>query len=77
MAKITATIDLCTWKKNIRGTRMLVTKYNNWQDVEADSKKKIQTYAKGVACGLSFKFAKAAVRVRYADGTEEEIFNED
>ena len=54
---------------------MLTTRYSGYQRVEARYKSNIQTFAKGMAYGLGYKFANAAVRINYADGTTEEVFD--
>ena len=80
MAKnISATFDLCTYTENQKtGTKMLSTRYSLWHyNKEFKSKDEARTFAKGMASGLSFKFSKAAIRVSFNDGTQEEIFNEE
>ena len=67
------TIDLCTYTTNPSGAKMLTTRYSNWDTIKVASKKEARTFAKGVICGLSYKWTKAAVRVNFEDGTTEEI----
>ena len=75
MANIEATLDLCTWSYNKSGIRMLKTRYSNYQTVRARYKSQIQTYAKGMAYGLSYKYKNAAVRINYTGGGTEEVFD--
>ena len=75
MAKVEARLDLCTYTKNKSGIRMLATRYSGWQRIEASSKAYVQTYAKGMAYGLAYKYRNAAVRINYSDGTTEEVFD--
>ena len=72
-------MDLCTYTTNKKtGTKMLSTRYSLWHyNKEFKSKDEARTFAKGMASGLSFKLSKAAIRVHFTDGTEEEIFNEE
>lgn len=67
MAKnISATFDLCTYTENKKtGDICLTTRYSFWHTQEFKSEKEIMTFAKGMANGLSYKWARAAIRVSY------------
>lgn len=69
---ISATFDLCTYTENKKtGDICLTTRYSFWHTQEFKSEKEIMTFAKGMANGLSYKWARAAVRVTYNGQTKE------
>ena len=51
-----------------------VTKYSNWRERYFKSIDDAYIFAKGVVCGLEYKWKMAACRIRFEDGMEDVIY---
>lgn len=67
--------DLCTYTEdNKNGYTHITTRFSNYCEEWFETKENAKLYAKGMCRGLSYKWKKAAIRMRW-DNTEYIVIN--